>query len=379
MPTYSYKCPSCSGPLEFKPELGKLKCDYCGSDFTTEQIDEYIKNNPDKEILVEKENEAEDLNSTLDEELNPEADIHQESGETSEYDENIDHMAGYNCQNCGAEVVTTDTTMTTFCYYCHSPVVITDRAQGEFKPSKLIPFKIDKKKAEDVFLNWAKSKRYVEKNFYSQSQLEKITGMYLPYWSIDADFEIDLQGEAYKRTMYRRGDTEYTDTSSYKVDRIANYQIANLSEVAYSKVDKQHLDSITPYNFEESVPFRTYYLNGFFSETYDKNYDSVKDKLLSRAESLAKKSVTESLSEYSSYNLSREEYQTKDLKKDYLLLPTWMMTYDYKDKKYIYAMNGQTGKAFGDLPIDNKLIVRDALLIGFVAFIGILLGGAFIW
>lgn len=62
-----------------------------------------------------------------------------------------------------------------------------------------------------------------------------------------------------------------------------------------------------------------------------------------------------------------------------MLLPTWMMTYDYMGKKYVYALNGQTGKAFGDLPIDNKLIVRDAAIFGIIVFILVLLGGAFIW
>lgn len=362
MSTYSYKCPNCSGPLEFKPELAKLKCDYCGSQFTEEEIDEFIKNNPDKKIVI-------------DDESTKHKHDHAQEGDSHE-DETI---KGYSCQNCGAEVVTSPTTLTTFCYYCHSPVIIVDRALGEFRPNRIIPFKVDKKKAEDIFLSWAKSKRYVDKNFYSQSQLDKITGMYLPYWSISAKYDIDLKGIGYKVDVSRRGDTEYTNTSSYEIDRNADFSINNLSELAYTKVDKSLLDSITPYNFEDAVDFKTYYMNGFFSETYDKKFEDVKNILMSRSEGFVNRNIKESLMEYSSYNLEYENYSIANLDEDYLLLPTWMMTYDYHGKKYIYAMNGQTGKAFGELPIDNKLIVKDAIWAGLAMFILILLGGAFIW
>lgn len=353
MSTYSYKCPNCSGPLEFKPELSKLKCDYCGSEFRPEEIDKLIKDNPD---LV-----ASDVS------------------EMSSTESASQKIKGYNCKNCGAEVVTSDTTLTTFCYYCHSPVVITDRAQGKFKPDKIIPFKIDKKKAEEIFLSWVKGKRYVKKSFYSQTQLEKITGMYLPYWSLDSSYRITLKGKGRKIKTRTIGRTEYTETSNYDIDRTGSYEINNLSEIAYSKIDKKLLDSITPFNFEEVEGFRAFYLNGFFSETYDKTFEQVKDILKNKSDDFAKRSAKVSLNHYNNYSLDVEEYEISNQKGNYLLLPTWIMTYDYNDKKYVYAMNGQTGKAFGELPIDNSLIVRDALLFALIIVIFTLIGGYFIW
>lgn len=372
MSTFSYKCPNCSAPLTFRPELDKLKCDYCGSAFTIEEIDQYIKDNPDKNIKEEVKNESEHHDHSHDTESHTDEGNHN-TGEDS------GHYKGYTCQNCGAEVVTSDTTLTTFCYYCHSPVVLTDRAQGDFKPDKIIPFKIDRKKAENIFLLWAKNKRYVKKDFYSTSQLEKITGMYLPYWALNSKYSIDVKGTGYKKSTYRRGDTEYTDTSSYNINRQGDFQVSNLSEIAYTKVDKPLLDSITPYKFEDAVDFKIFYMNGFFSETYDKKYSDVESNLIMEADKIVRNSVKGQLSEYNNYNLDVETYDPIESDHNYLLLPTWMMTYDYNGKKYIYALNGQTGKAYGELPIDNKLIIRDAIIIGIIVFILGILGGKYIW
>lgn len=356
MATYSYKCPNCSGPLTYKPDLGRLKCDYCGSAFTLEEIDEYIKNNPDKEIRIEEEHGH---------------DNNEKSGQ--------DELKSYTCANCGAEVVTSSTTLTTFCYYCHNPVVLTDRTLGEFKPDKLIPFAIDKKKAEEILLDWVRKKRYVKRDFYSQTQLEKISGMYLPYWSTDTTFNIKLNGEGDKINMYTTGDTEYIENSTFRIERKGDCEIQNISKLAYSKIDESLIDSITPYMFEDLKDFKNYYLNGFFSETYDKTFDQLKNDLDKDAKSYAKNAVRNDLSEYTSYSLSEETYDIIDYSKNYLLLPAWILTYDYLGKKYVYAINGQSGKAYGNLPIDNKLLIKDALIAALIVFVMCILGGRFIW
>lgn len=396
MAVYTYKCPNCGGALEFEPSINKLKCDYCLSEFTVEEIDKYIKDNPDKEIATEVPEEDRVVNDglTKDNSTYNQPDVIVASGENvtsdaqdlKDFDELKDsdevieeHIKGYVCDSCGAEVVTTDTTLTTFCYYCHNPVVITDRTQGEFKPNKVIPFKIDKEKAEKTFLDWVSKKRYVRKDFYSSSQLEKITGMYLPYWGVDSKFSLNLQGKGYKEKSYTSGGYRVNETSEFEIDRQGEFLVNNVSELAYSKVNKELLDSITPFNFEEVEPFKIFYLNGFFSETYDKTYDELKPVIDSRQKQYIENVISSNLSQYNRTNLTIREAKLVDEKRNHMLLPTWMLTYDYLGKKFIYALNGQTGKAYGDLPIDNKLIVKDGTIIAIIVFIVALLGGAFVW
>ena len=37
----------------------------------------------------------------------------------------------------------------------------------------------------------------------------------------------------------------------------------------------------------------------------------------------------------------------------YALYPVWLLNTSYKGEKYTFAMNGQTGKFIGNLPVDN--------------------------
>lgn len=375
MASYSYNCPNCSGPLTYKPDLGKLKCDYCGSSFTPEEINEYIKNNPDKDLIVEEgaDKVTKDSNQGyVKETADRSEDLDQEGQEKVRF-------KSYNCSNCGAEVVTTATTLTTFCYYCHSPVVLTDRARGEFRPDKVIPFEIDKDKAEEILLDWVKKKKYVVKDFYSQTQLEKITGMYLPYWSIDTNYNIRIKGSGKKHRTYTSGDTQYTETSEFDISRNGNYAVNNISRLAYKKIDENLINSITPYRFNEVEDFKNFYLNGFFAETYDKKFEDLQESMEQEARDHARNKVKSELFEYNSYNLDEEIYDRTGYEKNYLLLPAWILTYDYHGEKYVYAINGQTGKAYGKLPISNISIVRDSIIIAIIFFALFLLGGRFIW
>lgn len=87
----------------------------------------------------------------------------------------------YTCPSCGAEIVTDETTAATFCYYCHNPVILSGRLSGEFHPDYVIPFAMEKKRAVEIFEQWMKKKRFVPKAFYSEDQIEKISGVYFPY------------------------------------------------------------------------------------------------------------------------------------------------------------------------------------------------------
>ena len=151
MAVLSYKCPNCGASLQYKPSINKFGCDYCLSEYLETELSENKDDSTDKTLSKTKNIET-------------------------------DHLASYNCNSCGATVTTDDTTVATMCYYCHNPVIITNRLIDSFSPDKIIPFTIDKDKAQKTFLKWAKQGRYIPTAFYSSSQLDKITGIYLPYW-----------------------------------------------------------------------------------------------------------------------------------------------------------------------------------------------------
>ncbi len=350
MAVTSYKCPSCGAAIHFKPELQKFHCDYCLSEYTQEEINDIYK---------EKEKQDKD--------------------ESQDNIEDLNHLASYTCNSCGATVVTDDTTTSTFCYYCHNPVILSDRLSGTFKPNKMIPFSVDKEKAKKIFLDWASKNRYVPKEFYSSSQLEKITGIYLPYWWADSQVEIDYVGEAEKNRVWTQGDREYTETSKFQIVRKGQIDINNIEELAFTKIDNNLLNGIAPYNESQAVDFSMPYLSGFFAEQYDISKEEIGPKIEEKIDRFTNSLINDTISDFSSVKEKTNKTNILSQKMNYTLLPAWILTYLFEGKTYVFAVNGQTGKSFGELPISNKKVISVASIIFAAISIALLIGGKFIW
>ena len=289
------------------------------------------------------------------------------------------HLASYDCNSCGATVVTDDTTTSTFCYYCHNPVIISDRLSGSFQPNKMIPFTIDKEKAQETFLNWATKNKFVPRDFYSSSQLEKITGIYLPYWWADCKVDVDYIGEGNAVNVWRSGDTEYTETRKYEIVRKGNIHINNVEELAFTKIDNELLNGIAPYNENAAMNFSMPYLSGFFAEQYDIDEEEITPKIEEQIEKYTKSLINDTIP---SLNSVREKSNNSNIiskEMNYTLLPAWILTYQYEGKTYVFAVNGQTGKSFGELPLNNKKVFGVTAGIFAVTSAALLLGGMLIW
>lgn len=357
MATKSYKCPSCGAGIHFKPALQKFKCDFCLSEYTEEEIERINKDRGGTLIIEEGKGEkSQDKNQGGNQEL-----------------------VSYECNSCGAKVVTDDTTTATFCYYCHNPVIISSRLKGDFQPNKMIPFTIDKENAQNKFLAWAKKRRFVPDDFYSKSQLEKISGIYLPYWWANCEVDIDYIGEGRNIRVWRVGDKEYTETKKYEIVRRGKADINNVGELAFTKIDEKLLDGIAPYTENEAKEFSMPYLSGFLAEQYNRTVDDIKPKVKERLDRYSKSIIDESITGFSLVNQKVNNSRIKYKDWNYTLLPAWILTYIYKGKTYVFAINGQTGKSFGELPFNKGKALKVSGGIFAVTSIALLLGGWLIW
>jgi len=346
----SYKCPNCGGDLQYKPELQKMKCEYCLSEFTETELRRVSK------PIDEKETEGSNTG-----------------------DNGCSHLKGYICNNCGAEVVAGETTSATLCYYCHNPVLLTDRLTGEFKPTKIIPFTYDKDKAVASLVSWAKSRNFVPKSFYSTSQLDKVTGIYIPYWIADVKADVDFWGSATDTREWKTGNTEYTEHREYRIQRQGKVTVNNIREIAMKKVNKRLLESIAPYDESKAVDFSMAYLSGFFAEKYDIPKNEVQPVIEERAVEYVSTLINETIKGYNDLSISKNEALISVKEWEYTLLPVWILTYIYNGNTYVCAVNGQTGKAYGILPVDKRKlrIVSGIIAAAFFAFT--IFGGFTIW
>jgi len=432
MATATFKCPNCGGGLLFNPETQKSKCEFCLSEFTNQELAEISAAIEAKARAAA----AETGTAAPAAATGPGAGTGAVSGAVpgpgasgaggasgsaagagaavigggaaafgaagagaaasgtvmggsttagtaasaaSAEMQTPEHMVGYVCDSCGAEVVTEDTTSATFCYYCHNPVLLTSRLSGVFKPDKIIPFQYTKEKAVSQFLNWAKRRKFVPASFYSAAQLEKITGLYVPYWMASYEAQVDYAAQGTTSRSWVSGNMEYTEIKDFAIERRGVIDVNSLQEIAMKKIDKGLIESVTPFDQSKTVDFAMSYLSGFFAEKYDITKEQVRPTIENRTRTYVATLVRDSIKGYSSVKENRNNVTIAPRSWFYTLFPIWVLTYQYHNKTYIYAVNGQNGKAHGELPVDQQKLSLVSIIIGACLLVLLLLGGLLIW
>lgn len=349
MSAVSFKCPNCGGDLKFDPATQKYKCEFCISTFGQEELEQ---SNPQVQQTDEPMQEQADENGAV----------------------------IYSCPSCGAQIVTDATTAATFCYYCHNPVVLQGKLSGEYEPDMVIPFAVDKKEAVDSFLKYVKKKKFVPKDFFCKEQIEKISGVYFPFWIYNCKADGEWHGQGDKVRVYDRGDVQYTETKIFAVDRTADLTFENMTRNALNKENKELVEAVQPFRLDEAKAFSMGYLSGFLAEKRDIEKSDLADGLKQEVKAHAVNMMKNSASEYSALRSMSEKVHIKADEWKYLMLPVWVLTYKGGDgKTYYYAMNGQTKKISGVFPLAMKRVM--GLFFGIFApvFIFMLLGGYFLW
>lgn len=362
----THKCPNCGGPLTFNTESQQFHCDYCLSTFSESDV-----------LAFEKQQqttaEASDTDDQQTRSTSPSDSAASEPAESA-----IDLFL---CPSCGAEIATDATTAATFCYYCHNPVVLSGRISGEFLPDTVLPFKIGKEEAVKQFLAWTSHKKFIPKDFFNKQQVEKLTGVYFPYWLVDSTLNGAMQAKATRVSVWRVGDIEYTRTTHYSIIRKGLLTFKALIKNALSKNQAQKMiEAVLPFQVNEAVPFKSQYLAGFQAEKRDIAYQDLKEEITRELTDYTGSILKQTVSGYATVTVQRTDANITEETKTYTLLPVWLLTYRARgDKKiYYYAMNGQTGKIGGILPLDKKKLGFLSLGIGLSVFALALIGGYFL-
>ncbi|EET59511.1 hypothetical protein BRYFOR_08603 [Marvinbryantia formatexigens DSM 14469] len=370
MAVISYKCPNCGGDLRFDPSTQKYKCEYCISLFTQEELEAA---NPQ----ASGEETAPHVHARGGQKAGQGG---QESAQNDDGGKEEQGAVVYSCPGCGAEIVTDATTAATFCYYCHNPVVLKGRLSGEYEPDLVIPFAVDKKEAVEDFLKYVRGKKFVPKDFFCKEQIEKISGVYFPFWTYSCLADGQWQGSAQKVRVWQMGELEYTETKVYDVERRAELTFRNLTREALNKENRQLVEAVQPFRLEEAKDFSMGYLSGFFAEKRDIEKAEISAGVEQEVRDYAGKMLHSSVSGYMTTQTRDTRVHMQEETWKYLLLPVWVLTYRGADGKlYYYAMNGQTRKICGVLPIDKARMALLFLGVFLPLLLLLLMGGYFLW
>lgn len=335
MDTRSYVCPNCGAPMEFDSGLQKMHCSHCENTMTVDEIENYYRE-LDRQY---------DHESTLTEEDDVDG-VFEETAGTGDF-------KVYRCQGCGAEILTEEHTAATFCSFCGRPSMMEDRLTGQLMPSVLIPFKIKKEGATEIYTAWSKKGLLTPSKLKSQATIEKITGIYVPFWLYDYNAEIQVSAKCTRTRSETRGDYRYVHTDHFMAERDIETEYLKIPVDASEKMPDDVMDKLEPFSYSDLTGFEMAFLSGYYAEKY--NYDS--NQMAPRAENRVRQYVYQTamntINGYSSVTVVNRHTKLGRRCVKYALLPVWILNYKYKNKDYMFAMNGQTGKIVADRPIST--------------------------
>lgn len=346
-----YKCPCCGGSIEFNSSLQKMKCPFCDTEFEPETLRSY-----DNEL----QNEGTD-------------NMVWETQAGAEWQEGeIDGLRSYVCNSCGGEIVGDENTAATSCPFCGNPVIMTGQFSGVLKPDYVIPFKLDKEAAKRGLTEHLKGKRLLPKIFKDQNHINEIKGIYVPFWLFDTDVDARIRYRATRVRRWSDNNYDYTETSYFSVFRGGNIGFEHVPVDGSSKMADDLMESIEPYNFNDAVDFQTAYLAGYLADKYDVTAEESINRANERVKRSTEKAFASTIDGYSSVRPENSNIRLSNGKAKYALYPVWILNTTWNDKQYTFAMNGQTGKFVGDLPLDKgaykKWLFGLTGIIGAVAF-----------
>lgn len=327
-----YKCPCCNAGLVFGSNTQQLTCEYCGNTFDIDTVKAF--------------NDSGEQNT---EEFQWDDQPKQEWAE-----EERQAMHAFQCPACGGEILTDENTAATFCPYCDNPTIMPSRLSGGLKPDAVLPFQTSKEDAKAAFLRLCKGKPLLPKGFTAEQRLEKITGIYVPFWLYDCSADYTGSYKATRIHTWSDSQYNYTKTDHFLLRRGAEANFQGIPMDGSSKMDDTFMESIEPYDYGQLIDFDMAYLTGFLADKYDVPSENGEARIRQRVDNSVEDELQSSLIGYATVIPTSRQLQIRHSKARYALLPVWILNTQYRGKIYTFAMNGQTGKMTGSFPICPK-------------------------
>lgn len=420
--TTTYQCPNCSGKLAFDGSIGKLRCEFCDSTFTAEEVEQLYaakqESTDAKAARARREDLAKDQSSGSKEneqqriaamnqayeqaikegksqqeaaaiaqaiaggasgtaatmtaaEASTASATHVEARHTktgdpiqdyianSKWDSSeTDNLRAFNCNSCGAQLLVDQVTAVTSCPYCGNNAVVPGQLSDVLKPDYVIPFKLSKDDAIAALKNYYGGKKFLPNSFTEGNHLEEIQGVYVPFWLYSGTAEGNATFNGRNIRTWSDSKNMYTETDHFLLHRSGIMSFHNVPVDGSTRMPDAHMDAIEPFDYSEMVPFSVGYLPGYVTDRYDLDVLECDQRARGRVENTCADALQETATGYMEIDLNHVESDVLWTDVSYALLPVWMLHTKWNDQDFLFAMNGQTGKFIGDLYIDNGKVMR---------------------
>ena len=327
-----YKCPCCGGAIVFDSASQNMQCPYCDTQFQVSDLEAF----------------QEELKSQTPDDLS-----WQTSAGSQWQPGEAEGLVDYVCNSCGGQIVADVDTAATSCPYCGNPVVMVHQVSGALRPDCVIPFKLDKNAAKEALRRHYSGKPLLPKSFMEENHIDQIKGVYVPVWLFDADAHADVRYKGTKVHRWSDSNYVYTRTSYFAIRRSGHIAFAGVPVDGSSKMADDLMESIEPFDLSQAVDFHTAYLSGYFADKYDVDAQQSIQRANERIKRSAENAIASTVQGYVTLIPEASGVQLTNGRARYALYPVWMLNTTWQGRRYSFAMNGQTGKLVGDLPVDR--------------------------
>ena len=357
------KCPKCGATdISLNVNTGLLRCNFCRHEFEPEKVtglETDLSKLEGQVIGAGARNIIADTNEVL----------------------------TFKCSSCGSEVVIdTASALQARCHWCRNTLSVNQQIPNGAVPDVVLPFQLKKEEAKDEIQKFVRKRKFfAHPQFKKEFCTENVMGVYLPYMVIDINAHANFAGQGEIETRrYSSGgknnDTRY-DADVYDVEREFDIVVEGLT--VESSADKLNLkasnktnniiNSIMPFDTENSVRWDANYLKGFTSEKRDTNIDQLNTLVQTQSKDITRHKANETLKQYDrGVAWSKQEFNVKGKQWKAAYLPVWLYSYHQKDKNLLHyvAVNARTKETMGSIPI-NKF--RLNMISALITVLGIIL------
>ncbi|MEM9708645.1 MAG: TFIIB-type zinc finger domain-containing protein [Pseudomonadota bacterium] len=330
---HRFPCDNCGSDLRFAPGTDSLVCDHCGNT-------EAISGSPWGRVQAVAE---------LDFERGLQASL---------ADEDMEETRVVGCKNCGAEVEFDPNLHAAECPFCATPVVTDTGANRHIKPKGLLPFELSEDQARDAMTEWLGSLWFAPGGLQEYARKgRRMSGVYMPYWTFDADTSSTYRGERgtehkSTRKVRRNGKTETVTVTKVnwrpKSGRVARF-FDDVLVAASEALPEKFRPALGRWDLAELEPYQPVYLAGFRSEAYSVDLKggfaaarAIMDRVIHRD---VRVDIGGDRQRVHEINTS-----VRDVTFKHVLLPVWIAAYRYRGRAFRFVVNGRTGEVSGERP-----------------------------
>ena len=353
---HRFPCDSCGSDLRYAPGTDHLSCDHCGNEQPIEGARSAWRGGAVREL---------DFRKAIADGL-------------SEFEHS--EIQVISCVNCGAQVEFEPDTHASECPFCATPVVTGTGAARQIKPRGLLPFSLTEEDARDRMGSWLGRLWFAPSGLKEYARKgRKLQGIYVPYWTYDADTKTQYTGQ--RGTIYyeTRRVSVVVDgkrqTRNQRVQKIRWQRVQgrvarffdDVLVLASKSLPKKYTDGLAPWDLSEVEPYQEEYLAGFRAEGYTVPLEDGYEQASAYMDRMIARDVKFDIGG------DRQKICTVDtsigtLTFKHVLLPVWLAAYKYRGKTYRFVVNGRTGTVQGERPYSTLKITLAVIL-------GLLLAG----